>query len=51
MNGRRYREQARLGFAMIAAALFLFAALIAGAIYADAARGITIGESLDSAGL
>lgn len=51
MRNKRYQDQARLGYTMIAAALFLFAALIAGAIYADAARGITIGQSLDSAGL
>lgn len=47
----RLRRERNLGFAMIAAALLGFAAMIGGAAYADSSRGVSASASLSDWGL
>lgn len=47
----RLRRERNLGFALIAAALLGFAAMLGGAYYVDSARGVSVSASLSDWGL
>lgn len=48
---RRDRAQARTGMALVLASLLGFAAMLYGAYSLDAARGVTVSQSLEDWGL